>query len=410
MVQSLVYMLRDKELVNEYIATCKVCVDGKRLAPTYSPGLGRTTALPHPRLKHWAVDLVAYPLGVGGYNYILTCMCLATGWLEVFPLRKATSAAICRVLEFEVVPRYGEGLTLICDNGSQFNSRLFRSAIRDSDCFIYFGTPYQPNSLPVERCHRLLNSLVRMELLGRSWPKEKWPKVLPSALLNLRCSPDKTGFPPHYRVFGKFPMSRASIWFETDLDDNQLPESESPRDMTDPRSAEVKNPPEIKREDEKEVEFTWSNPPLSRTLHKVMLGNTPCLAQTICPVEVEEAAEAAQQKKDELRERTHRYHAGRIRGRPFVPVKNELVDWLSPFDPDSADSKKLRNLWRGPFLVVDVPPHQFFAHIRNIDLDTGQFVGPIRRASTSQLRPTLWLAFLQRPKHGFKPPWHVAST
>ena len=101
--------------VAKYVKGCKQCQDGKRLTFRLKPDLGQTSSYSRERLRTWAMDMIHMPDGHGGKSYILTCLDLATSWLEAWPIRRATSEKVAEIITTEIVPRYGEGLAFVVD-------------------------------------------------------------------------------------------------------------------------------------------------------------------------------------------------------------------------------------------------------------------------------------------------------
>jgi len=74
-----------------------------------------------------AIDLVGpLPKARGGFEYILTCVDLATRWPEAVALKKTTANVIVKNL-LDIFSRNGFLGTIVSDNGPQFVGKVFQS-------------------------------------------------------------------------------------------------------------------------------------------------------------------------------------------------------------------------------------------------------------------------------------------
>ena len=266
--------------------------------------MGQTSSQPHRRLSTFSIDIVHLPLGKGGFKYILTLLDISTRWMEAFPLQRATSEKICRIIEHQIIPRYGQGLTFMIDQGREFIAEKMTQLANQFNCTIHLGTSYNPNSKPVERYHRVLGDGIRSQLAQRNWPKERWPELLSDVIFTMRCSPDTaTKESPFQRVFGQNPVTEAKVIWSSDLQD----EDQQYQDELQERKDEV-----------------------SKKMH---LKNKQYVAENT---------------------------------KEFQPKQGDLVDWKQPLDPNSKNSKKLANKWTGPFRILYAEP-QTAIIIRVID-------------------------------------------
>ena len=145
----------------------------------------------------------------------------STRWMEAWPLRRANASAIAKIIKEDVITRYGENLTFVCDRGSSFISKTLMEVIEKHGCHRYFGTIYHPNSLSVERHHRTLVSLLRIFLIDKKLPKEQWPDQIPMALYTMRCTPDTDTYTSAFeRVYGRPPATQINSLTGVRTEDN----------------------------------------------------------------------------------------------------------------------------------------------------------------------------------------------
>ena len=119
--------------------------------------------------------------------------------------------------------------------------------------------------------------------------------------------------------------------------------------------------------------------------------------------------EIAQTKRDRASGVRHMQNKHRfdhkVQPKRYRPYLNELVDWRSYTDPTSTDSRKLQNLWQGPFAVTKIRSHPYNVNINKLDLETMELDPQSRDVYTGDLRPTLSLANGNRPHQGWSPYW-----
>ena len=441
-----------KPYVQTYINQCRQCQNGKRLPNRFGPNLGQTSSNPNPRLKRWAVDLVEMPSGRYGMKYLLTMLDVSTRFMEAWPLSKANSHKITKIIEEDVIPRYGENLTFMFDMGSQFLSKLMMKTLDQKGCKRYFSTPYHANSFPVERSHRTLVSLIRILLLDRNLPKESWPDVLHLALYTMRCCPDSDSKTSAYeRTFGFPPPTQISSWTGTRPDEmktNDSLQGESSNSLTRTNASlqsEASNSltKSVNESDVEMREVTNENPgmypePMLSTDHQspnhepqlevvsdgnevIAHDNTGSRQLTKIPgktVDFYSAVNAlawsheyAQSKKDEAAKKRHvrnarTFNDGQVLYRPLL---NELVDWHMPIDPTSPESRKLANYWNGMYSVTALRPYNQTVQIQKVEMGNDGRLQALpemsREVYVGDLRPTLMLSFQNRPHGQWNPSW-----
>ena len=133
-----------------------------------------------------AIDLVGpFPTARGGYQYLLTCIDLATRWPEAVPVRKTTSRIIIEQLS-NIFSRCGFPTTVASDNGPQFVSKSFQKWLTDKGIRHVKASPYHPQGNGVvERLHRTLNGVIAKTIDK----KGNWAAIVPIALYFLMYTP-----------------------------------------------------------------------------------------------------------------------------------------------------------------------------------------------------------------------------
>ena len=395
-------------LIQQYIKTCKQCLEGKKMPNQYNPELGRTSSLANPRLKKFALDIVEMPKGKYGFKYLLSCLDTSTRWVEAWPLRRATAKNIARIITEDIISRYGENLTFICDRGSSFMSQKLMEVVTKHGCHRYFGTAYHPDSLAVERHHRTLVSLVRILLIDKNLSKEHWPDQIPLALYTMRCTPDTdTHTSAFERVYGYPPATQINTFTGVNPDENIIEEEPTVvrtnvNETISPYSKKITEENTV-MEQEDHIEHQ------GRKLTK-QPGKDREYYVEVCSLAWQQ--EHHQTKKDDASEKKHHTNKGNLgkRTKNWIPIKNELVDYKRKIDPESIDSKKLARLWHGTYSVTDIKPGGKTVDIQAMAMnDHNEWVPATKKTKQvyiGLLRPTLTLAFRNRPKNNnLKPDW-----
>ena len=118
------------------------------------------------------VDCVGpLPRSKTGNQYLLTIMCAATRYPEAIPLRKITSTSVVKALT-KFFSTYGFPRVIQTDQGTNFQSRLFKQVLKTLNVKHSVSSPYHPESQgALERWHQTLKSMLRKYSIetGKSW-------------------------------------------------------------------------------------------------------------------------------------------------------------------------------------------------------------------------------------------------
>ena len=434
------YFPKMLKVIADYIKFCDQCQRGKRLPVRTSPGLGRTSSLKHKPLQCWSIDVIFMPKGTNGMKFLLTLVDLATSWVEAFPMRCNNSRTVATLIKEEVIPRYGEGLVFVSDQGKEQTAKIVLDAIHQAGGQHYATTAYHSKSNPVERTNLTMGQLLRIKLIDSSWPKEKWPKCLPEALYTIRMSPDtQTKDAPFLRVYGRRPYTRIDKWLgETAESDTAAISPWYPGEAEDEEEEDSlleENDTQVtiqrKIADKGDQVFTYDKitsddgnmthlivASLERIVQPVVvepvvveLSGASCF-QVNAPTNA--MRQQAQERRNQSAAKRHQENAHQLFKRCpqwYSPVEGELVDWQAAVDPESTTNRKMRQTWIGPYRVILKPDHHFTCHIVRLDADTLNVInGKPRKVAVDDLRPSTTFRKKRRP-HGesWVPEWIKAE-
>lgn len=164
----------------EWARTCEACQRAKVSRHISSP-LGNFD-LPSGRFRHVHIDIVG-PLPIcNDFRYCLTAIDRATRWTEVWPMRSITAEEVAETLTREWIPRFGVPSVITTDQGTQFESDLFRRLMSLFATTRTRTTAYHPcaNGM-IERVHRQLKAALMCH-------SDSWVRALPSVLLGMRSA------------------------------------------------------------------------------------------------------------------------------------------------------------------------------------------------------------------------------
>ncbi|KAM8707570.1 hypothetical protein ACLKA7_014664 [Drosophila subpalustris] len=137
---------------------------------------------------------------------------IARKWVELVPLRKATTAHLERAFRERILARFGVPKIFVCDNGTQFTSRAFKAFCNQLGMALQHTAPYSPQQNPTERANRTVKTMISQYLDGE---QSSWDTLLPEISLAINSSKsDSNGFSPAYLVQGREPRLPGMLYHE----------------------------------------------------------------------------------------------------------------------------------------------------------------------------------------------------
>lgn len=190
-------MFRD---VHKYVRKCDSCNRHKALQQKPS-GLMYSSATSRP----WEVvcaDFVGpLPCSLKGNTMLLVMVDKFSKWVEVAPMRKATTAALIRAVRERLIPHFGVPEVFLSDNGAQFVSNKFKEFLGDYKIRHHLTAPYTPQENPTERVNKVLKTMISQYTQEN---QRLWDEFLPELSLAINTSRhDSTGYSPALLNFGR---------------------------------------------------------------------------------------------------------------------------------------------------------------------------------------------------------------
>lgn len=183
-----------------FVRACAVCAAMK---PEQQPPAGFLCGRPDVK-KPWevvSVDVVGpLPKSTSGFIYILSIQDYFSKFCLFYPMRAATAAKICRILEDNVLLMFGVPRLLICDNGKPFVSREMKSLAKEYNFKLGNVANHHPQANACERQHRTLKTMLS-SFVGDH--QRTWESLLQKVACAIRTSKHvATALTPYFVNFG----------------------------------------------------------------------------------------------------------------------------------------------------------------------------------------------------------------
>ena len=195
------YWVGLKDDTRRYCSICDKCA-ARKPALKHERGNLRQYIVGEP-MERMAVDVVGpLPQTDRGNKYIVVIGDYFSKWIEAFALPDQKAETITRVLVEEVVCRFGVPLQIHSDQGSNFESRLYKDMLHMLGIEKTRTTALHPISDGfVERYNRTL--LIMLTMYAEDEQKT-WDQHLPMVMMAYRASmQESTGFTPNQLMLGR---------------------------------------------------------------------------------------------------------------------------------------------------------------------------------------------------------------
>lgn len=209
-IQETYYWPKLRSDVLKYIRNCKIC--GSQKSPnTPRPGLmGNEKIVKYP----WqiiAIDIMGpFPASPRGFSYLLVVTDWYTKYTLMEPVRAATSKNINEFLEKEVFLMFGVPQIIVCDNGTQFSSSVFREFVASYKVQkIWFNAKYHPQTNFVERYNKTIGTTIRCYIREH----KDWDKNIFQIRQAMNTAKHEiTGYTPSFLNFGRYVPSSGNYY------------------------------------------------------------------------------------------------------------------------------------------------------------------------------------------------------
>jgi len=184
--------------VTQYVCRCLTCQKYK-VSQREPAGQMFTRQVEEPFRVVCADFMGPLPRSRHGNALLLVFLDAFKKWVELVPLRKATTALLERAFRNRILSRFGTPKLFVCDNGTQFTSRSFKAFCKGMGMELQHTAPYNPQQNPTERANGTIKTMVVTYLDGAE--QSKWDELLPELSLAINTSvSDTTKFSPAFLV------------------------------------------------------------------------------------------------------------------------------------------------------------------------------------------------------------------
>uniref|UniRef100_A0A0A9VWG3 RNA-directed DNA polymerase n=1 Tax=Lygus hesperus TaxID=30085 RepID=A0A0A9VWG3_LYGHE len=157
------------------IKSCNICQRVKGGTYLHAPALSVPSDSPRNLV---AIDFYGpLPETPNRFKFIIVVLDIATKFVRLYPVIKASGAAVLDCLLLDYMPRYGQIRKVMVDNGTQFTSALWRSKLRIANIECTHIAIRHPSANPAERYMKSLGQYMRVALFHR--PHDQWHLMLP---------------------------------------------------------------------------------------------------------------------------------------------------------------------------------------------------------------------------------------
>ncbi|XP_040195565.1 uncharacterized protein LOC120928557, partial [Rana temporaria] len=186
--------------IEKWCRECSTCAVGRnekhdQKAPLH-PIVSRTP------LEIVAIDHVKLEPSRSGYTYAMTIIDHYTKFVVAVPVKDLTARTTADAFWKHFLLPYGCPERLLTDQGSAFESQLFKELCTLHNCQKIRTTAYHPQGNGL--CEKMNQTLIEMLRAVPPATRSDWPTLLPQLMYTynntIHCS---TGYTPYYLMFGR---------------------------------------------------------------------------------------------------------------------------------------------------------------------------------------------------------------
>jgi transposase InsO family protein len=190
--------------VEHSLSTCEICQREKAMRHRLDEGVAAPPMEAPLRLfELWSMDFIGPLKPSEDFVYILTIIEHFSGWLIAIPVMNPTANTVMKILQDEVISRFGVPRRILSDRGSSFRNADLAAYFQRLGIRPLYTSAYHPASNgKVERANgvikTMLKSLTQDPSLG-----DNWNSLLQPAIFAYNTSPsERTGYSPFFLVHG----------------------------------------------------------------------------------------------------------------------------------------------------------------------------------------------------------------
>ena len=215
-----------EEDIRKHCKTCATCQLHKLENVKFKRKIFKPSLQP---MDFICMDLIGefHPLTSRGHRYVLTAVCMLTGFTWCVPLKTKTVEEVTKAYMNHIYSNFGGILT---DNGTEFKNKLFKEVVKKLGTeFSIHSPPYRPQSNgKIEGFHRFLKTRISKHInYGLEWD-ELTPMATACYNFFPNCNARESAF---FVMFGRDPINKLNMLLHSARryfhDDNGLPNLEA---------------------------------------------------------------------------------------------------------------------------------------------------------------------------------------
>lgn len=204
--------------VVEVLSKCDICIAHKHANHPPLGEMGRPKSCSRP-FTMISIDLIGpLPPSRRQNTNILVVNCCFSKYCLIFPLRRATSEAVTKIMEDQVFLVHGIPSTVVLDNGNQFISSNLKNLFDKYKVpKVHYTPKYSPQVNSVERYNKTIITILSTFI---EQDQRSWDLLLPKVQFALNNSVSEvTGFTPSFLIFGRELVTCGSHYLDVDNSD-----------------------------------------------------------------------------------------------------------------------------------------------------------------------------------------------
>ncbi len=193
----------------DWVRVCTACC--RKFSRPSRHGEPKSILCSHP-FEMVCIDLLGpLPETRSGNKYLLTMLDCFTRWPIIVPIPDTIASTVSQALFTHLLSVHGSPIRILSDRGKQLIGAGVTHLCKTWDIQKIATTGHQPQSVPVERFHRYLNSALTC-LHGRFGAN--WDAYVDAVSFTYRISVnDTTGYSPFKLVYGREPVQPDDLMF-----------------------------------------------------------------------------------------------------------------------------------------------------------------------------------------------------
>ena len=198
-----------KEDIRKRCKTCATCMLHKLENVKFEKKVFKPSLQP---MDFICMDLIGefHPPTSHGHRYVLTAVCMLTGFTWCVPLKTKTAEEVSKAYLDHIYSNFGGNVKILMDNETEFKNKLFKEVVEKLGTeFSIHSPPYRPQSNgKIEGFHRFLKTCIGKHINhGLEWDELT---LMAMACYNFfpNCNARESAF---FIMFGRDPINNLNM-------------------------------------------------------------------------------------------------------------------------------------------------------------------------------------------------------